>query len=175
MLVKILIGTAVVLVALVAYVATQPGEFSVSRSATFAAPAPAVFAQVNELKKWEAWSPWEKIDPAIKRSYSGADSGKGAVYAWQGNKDIGQGRMEILESTPSSKVVIKIDFIQPIEAHNTIEFRLERQGDGAKVTQAMYGPSSFLSKLVGLFCSMDKMIGQKFDEGLTSLKSIVEK
>jgi len=97
------------------------------------------------------------------------------VYAWQGNKNIGQGRMEIIESTPSSSVVIKIDFLQPLEGHNTIEFRLERMGDTAKVTQAMYGPSPFLSKLMGLFCSMDSMIGQKFEEGLASLKAIAEK
>jgi hypothetical protein len=171
----IAIIVAIVIAGILLFAANRPDTFRVERSATINSPPEKIFPHIDGFRLWEAWSPWEKIDPAVKRSYSGADSGKGAVYAWQGNKDIGQGRMEILESTPSSKVVIKIDFIQPIEAHNTIEFSLESQGGATKVTQAMYGPSTFLSKLMGLFCSMDKMIGQKFDEGLTSLKSIVEK
>lgn len=167
----VVVAVAVILI----YAATRPDSFRIERSISIKTPPEKIFPLINGFRQWEAWSPWEKVDPAVKRSYSGADSGKGAVYAWQGNKDIGQGRMEIIESTPSSNVVIKIDFLKPFEAHNTIEFRLERQGDAVKVTQAMYGPSPFLSKLMGLFCSMDKMVGKKFEEGLTSLKSIVEK
>lgn len=167
----VVVAIAVILI----YAATRPDSFRIERSISIKTPPEKIFPFLNGFRQWEAWSPWEKVDPAVKRSYSGADSGKGAVYAWQGNKDIGQGRMEIIESTPSSNVVIKIDFLKPFEAHNTIEFRLERQGDAVKVTQAMYGPSPFLSKLMGLFCSMDKMVGKKFEEGLTSLKSIVEK
>jgi hypothetical protein len=172
---KIAIIIAILIAGILIFAANRPDSFRIERSTSINAPPEKIFPLINGFHPWEAWSPWEKIDPAVKRSYSGADSGKGAVYAWQGNKDIGQGRMEIVESTPSSNVTIKIDFIQPFEAHNTIEFTLERQGDAAKVTQAMYGPSPFVSKLMGLFCSMDKMVGQKFEEGLASLKSIAEK
>ncbi len=172
---KIAVVIAILIAGILVYAATLPDTFRIERSTSIKAPPERIYPLINGFHRWEAWSPWEKIDPAIKRSYSGADSGKGAVYAWQGNKEIGQGRMEIIESTPSSIVVIKIDFIKPFEAHNTIEFTLERQGDAAKVTQAMYGPSPFVSRLVGLFCSMDKMVGKKFEEGLASLKMIVEK
>ena len=172
---KIAIIIAILIAGILIFAANRPDTFRIERSTSINAPPEKIFPHINGFHPWEAWSPWEKIDPAVKRSYSGADSGKGAVYAWQGNKDIGQGRMEIVESTPSSNVVIKIDFIQPFEAHNTIEFTLEPQGDAAKVTQAMYGPSPFVSKLMGLFCSMDKMVGQKFEEGLASLKAIAEK
>lgn len=172
---KIAITIAILIAVILIYAATRPDTFRIERSTSIKAPPEKIFPLINDFHQWEAWSPWEKIDPAVKRGYSGAGSGKGAVYAWQGNKDIGQGRMEIIGSTPSSNVVIKIDFIRPFEAHNTIEFTLERQGDAAKVTQAMYGPSPFLSKLVGLFCSMDKMVGQKYEEGLAGLKAIAEK
>jgi len=172
---KIFTIIAILIAGILIYAATRPDTFRIERSTSIKSSPEKIFPHINGFHPWEAWSPWEKIDPAVKRSYGGADSGKGAVYAWQGNKDIGQGRMEIVESTPSSNVVIKIDFIQPFEAHNTIEFKLERQGDATKVTQAMYGPSPFLSKLMGLFCSMDKMVGQKFEEGLASLKAIAEK
>lgn len=175
MLKTIAIIIAILIAVVLIYAATRPDTFRIERSTSIKASSEKIFPFINGFHPWEAWSPWEKIDPAVKRSYSGADSGKGAVYAWQGNKDIGQGRMEIIESTPSSNVVIKIDFSQPFEAHNMIEFTLERQGDTAKVTQAMYGPSPFMSKLMGLFFSMDKMVGQKFEEGLASLKAIAEK
>jgi len=172
---KIAITIGILIAGILIYAATRPDTFRIERSTSIKTPPEKIFPLINGFHQWESWSPWEKIDPAVKRSYSGADSGKGAVYAWQGNKDVGRGRMEIVESTPSSNVVIKIDFIQPFEAHNTIEFTLERQGDAAKVTQAMYGPSPFVSRLVGLFCSMDKMVGQKFEEGLASMKAIAEK
>lgn len=112
---------------------------------------------------------------AVKRTYSGAASGKGAIYEWSGNNEIGQGRIEIIESLPPTKLVLKIDFIKPIEAHNTIEFTLVTQGDSTTLTQAMYGPSSFVHKLMGVFFSMDNMIGQKYEEGFASLKTLTEK
>ena len=171
----IAIVIAVLIAAILIYAATRPNTFRIERSTSIKAPPEKIFPFINGFHQWEAWSPWEKIDPAIKRTYSGADSGKGAVYAWQGNKDIGKGRMEIIESTPSSKVVIKIDFFEPFEGHNTVEFALEPQGDTTKVTQAMYGPSPFISKLMGLFFSMEKMVGQKYEEGLATLKAIAEK
>ena len=172
---KIAIIIGVLVAGILLYAANRPDTFRIERSTSIKSSPEKIFPHINGFHQWEAWSPWEKIDPAIKRSYSGADSGRGAVYAWEGSKDIGKGRMEIVESTPSSHVVIKIDFIQPLEAHNMIEFTLERQGDATKVTQAMYGPSPFISKLMGLFCSMDKMVGQKFEEGQASLKAIAEK
>ena len=170
-----LLALAFIVLILIIVIAGRPEEFTVTRAASIAAPPEKVFLLVNDLHQWEAWSPWEKIDPAIKRTYSGAESGKGAAYGWQGNKDVGTGRMEIVESTPSSNVLIKIDFMEPFEGHDMVQFTLAPQGDGTKVTQAMYGPSPFLAKLMGLFFSMDKMVGQKYEEGLASLKAIAEK
>jgi hypothetical protein len=175
MIKAIAIAIAAVVAAILIYAATQPDTFRVERSISIKAPPEKIFAQVNGFHQWEAWSPWEKIDPAVKRTYSGADNGKGAVYGWQGNKDVGQGRMEIIESTPSSNVLIKIDFMEPFEGHDMVQFTLQPQGDTTKVTQAMYGPSPFISKLMSLFFSMDKMVGQKYEEGLASLKAIAEK
>ena len=172
---KIAIIIGILVAGILIYAANRPDTFRIERSTSIKTAPEKIFPHINGFHQWEAWSPWEKIDPAVRRSYLGADSGKGAVYVWMGNKDVGHGNMKIIESTPSSNVVIKIDFIQPFEAHNTIEFTLEPQGDAAKVTQAMYGPSPFVSRLVGLFCSMDKMVGQKFEEGQASLKAIAEK
>jgi hypothetical protein len=151
----------------------QPDTFYVERS-SLSAPPEKIFPNINSFHQWEAWSPWEKIDPAIKRTYGGAESGKGATYAWQGNKDVGTGRMEIVESTPPSSVLIRIDFMEPFEGHDLVQFTLAPQGDGTKVTQAMYGPNPFLAKLMSLFFSMDKMVGQKYEEGLASLKASQE-
>lgn len=171
------IATIVVLLiaAVLLFAATRPDSFRVQRSASFKAPPEKLFALVNDFHHWEAWSPWEKLDPAVKRTYSGAANGKGAVYEWSGNKDVGQGRMEIIESLPSSKVVLKIDFVKPFEGHNTVEFTFAAQGDATIMTQAMYGPSSYVSKLMGIFFSMDKMIGQKYEDGFANLKALVEK
>jgi hypothetical protein len=170
---------AIIIVGLIAatliYAATRPDTFRIERAIVINARPDSLFAQINGFHQWEAWSPWDKIDPAMKRSYSGAASGKGAIYDWQGNKDVGQGRMEIVESTPSSGLLIKIDFMKPFEGHNMVQFTLAPQGEATKVTQAMYGPSPFMAKLMGLFLSMDKMVGQKYEEGLASLKAIVEK
>jgi uncharacterized protein YndB with AHSA1/START domain len=160
---------------LLIYAATRPDSFRVERSITVASPPDKVFALVNNFHQWELWSPWEKVDPQIQRSYSGAPEGHGAIYAWQGNKDIGSGRMEIVESKAPSRVEIKIDFITPFEAHNTVLFTLVPQGQGTLVTQAMYGPSPFVSKLMGLVFSMDKMVGSKYEEGLATLKALAEK
>ena len=175
MLVKILIGTAVVLVALVAYVATQPGEFSVSRSATFAAPAPAVFAQVNELKKWEAWSPWAKKDPQAKQSYAGPAAGAGASMSWVGNKEVGEGRMTIVESSPNALVRFKLEFIKPFAATNSAEFSFKEEGGRTALTWSMRGQNNFIGKAMCLVFDMDKMVGGDFEAGLAGIKAIVEK
>jgi hypothetical protein len=175
MLVKILIGTAVVLVALVAYVATQPGEFSVSRSATFAAPAPAVFAQVNELKKWEAWSPWAKKDPQAKQSYAGPAAGAGASMSWVGNKEVGEGRMTIVDSSPNALVRFKLEFIKPFAATNSAEFSFKEEGGRTALTWSMRGQNNFIGKAMCLVFDMDKMVGGDFEAGLAGIKAIVEK
>jgi hypothetical protein len=170
----ILIALAVLPVILLIYAASRPKSFRVERSISVKAPAEKIFPLINELQHWESWSPWEKVDPALKRNYSGPASGKGATYEWFGNKEIGQGRMEITDSTPASRVLIKIDFLVPFEAHNTVEFKLEPQGDTTLVSHAMFGPSPYMARLMGIFFNMDKMIGQKFEEGLANLKGVAE-
>jgi hypothetical protein len=175
MLVKILIGVAVVVAALAGYVATRPSEFSVSRSATFAAPAPAVFAQVNELRKWEAWSPWAKKDPQMKQSYEGPAAGAGAVTSWVGNKDVGEGRMSIVESRPAELVRFKLEFFKPFAATNSAEFTFKEQGGRTAVSWSMSGRNNFVGKAMSVVFDFDKMIGADFEAGLASMKTIVEK
>jgi uncharacterized protein YndB with AHSA1/START domain len=175
MLKIIAIGVVVILAGILIYAATRPDSFRIERSATIKAPPEKVYAQINDFKAWTTWSPWEKIDPALKRTYSGPQSGKGAAYAWEGNKDVGSGRMEITDSAPASKIVIKLDFLKPFEAHNTAEFTITRQGDVISVNWAMYGPSPYVSKLMGIFFNMDRMVGGMFEQGLANLKSISEK
>jgi Polyketide cyclase / dehydrase and lipid transport len=171
----IAIVIAVLVVTVLIYAATRPDTFRVERSLSIKAPPEKIFPHINNFHQWQAWSPWEKIDPAAKTTYSGTNNGVGAAYEWNGNNEVGQGRMEIIESVPSSKVILKIDFIKPFEGHNTIEFTLVPQGDATTVTQAMYGASPFISKVMSLFFSMDKMVGTKYEEGLATLKTIAEK
>lgn len=175
MIKAIIIVIGVPLAALLIFAATRPDTFRIQRTTRINAPAAKIFPLIIDFRQWETWSPWEKIDPDLKRVYSGAASGKGAVYAWNGNKDIGQGRLEIIESSPPSKAVFKIDFIKPFEAHNTVEFTLASQGETTAVTQAMHGPSPYMAKLMGIFFSMDKMVGRKYEEGLANLKALAEK
>lgn len=173
---KIIVIIVLLLVAgLLIYAATKPDTFRIERSITIKAPSAKVFALLNDFHQWEAWSPWEKIDPAIKRTYRGPNSGVGAIYEWAGNKEIGQGRMEIVESVPASKMSLKLDFVTPFEAHNVVDFTLVPQGDSTVVTQAMHGPSPYISKLMTTFFSMEKMVGSKYEEGLANLKHLAEK
>jgi hypothetical protein len=160
---------------LLAYASTRPGAIHVQRAATIKASADAIFPLINDFHQWTSWSPWEKRDPALKRTYSGASSGKGATYEWEGNKQVGQGRMEITDTALPSRVRIKLDFIKPFEGHNVAEFALAPQGDSTRVTWTMDGPSRFMTKLIGVFMNMDKMIGADFETGLANLKSIAEK
>ncbi len=171
-IIAIVIG--VVIVALLAYAATRPDSFRVERSTSVKAPPEKIFANLQDFSKWSAWSPWEKLDPAMKRSHSGSTAGKGAAYAWESEK-VGTGRMEILDAAVASGVKIKLDFSKPFEAHNTAEFSLEPQGDSTLVTWAMYGPSNFMSKTMGIFMSMDAIVGKDFEKGLADLKSVSEK
>jgi uncharacterized protein YndB with AHSA1/START domain len=170
----VLIVLAVALIALLVYAAMRPDAFRVERSTVIQAPPEKVFVLIDDFHRWTAWSPWEKVDPALKRSYSGADRGKGAVYAWEGNRNVGSGRMEITESAAPAKIVIKLDFITPFEGHNTAEFTLTPGPQGTTVTWAMFGPSPYISKLMGIFISMDRMIGGQFELGLAAMKTVAE-
>ncbi|MFZ6757730.1 SRPBCC family protein [Undibacterium sp. Ji50W] len=163
------------LIAFLLYIASLPDAFRVERSLEINAASEQIFPLINDFHAWEAWSPWEKADPQVQRSYSGNDSGPGAVYAWQGNKQLGEERMEILETRPHDYLRLQINFYKPFAAQNTIEFKLESQAGKTVVSHAMFGPSNFMSKLMGTFFNMDKMVGGKFDEGLQSLKAIAEK
>ena len=166
-IVAVVLAIAVAVVLILA--ATKQDTFSVRRAATVKASPERIFSLINDFHQWGSWSPWEHKDPAMKRTYSGADSGKGAVYAWDGNKNVGSGRMEILEASPPSKVVIKLDFFAPFEAHNTAEFTMLPQGDATSLTWLMHGPAAFMSRLMQVFMNMDKMIGKDFEAGLEIL------
>lgn len=172
---RILLVVVVLIGALLAYAATRPDTFRVERAAVIKAPPAKVFALIDDFHQWAGWSPWEKLDPSMKRSHSGAASGKGAVYAWEGNGDVGAGRMEILETTAPSRVLIRLDFIKPFEARNTAEYTLRPEGEATRVTWAMYGPAPFVSKLMQVFVSMDAMIGKDFEQGLANLKALAER
>lgn len=174
-IVLIVVGAIAILIAvLLIYAATKPDAFRVERGATMQAPAEKVFPLINDFRNWPGWSPWEKLEPAMAKTLSGAASGQGAIYEWEGKK-VGQGRMEIMESVPSSKVLIKLDFLKPFEAHNTAEFTLTGQGDTTNVTWAMYGAQPFMLKVMTVFMSMDKMVGKDFEAGLLAMKTIAEK
>ena len=160
-------------VALLAYASTRPDSFRVERRIHIQAPADKVARLIADFNQWSKWSPWEKLDPDMKRTRSGAPSGPGAVYAWEGNSKVGAGRMEIMQAK-AELVVVKLDFLKPFEAHNTAEFTLQANGDQTQVTWAMFGPSPFISKLMGIFFSMDGMIGKDFEAGLANLKQAAE-
>jgi hypothetical protein len=175
MLIKVLIGLAAIIIVFVAIVAMQPSDFRVARSATIAAPAPAVFAQVNDYRNWTGWSPYEKLDPAMKKGYEGAAAGTGAVYTWAGNSQAGAGRATITESRPSELIRIRLEFLEPFAATNTAEFTFRPEGDRTAVTWSLTGTRSFMFKAIGLFMNMDRMVGGQFEEGLAQLKSVAEK
>ena len=161
---EILITIAVVIVALLAIVliiaSTKPDTVRVERSATIKAPPDKIFALINDFHQWAKWSPWERRDPQLKRTFSGAASGQGAIYAWEGNRNVGAGRMEIMEAAAQSKIVIKLDFIKPFEGHNIAEFTLSPEAGGTRVHWLMVGPAIFFSKVMQVFLSFDRMIGR---------------
>ncbi len=164
----------VVVAGVLIYASTKPDTFRVERTVTIDAPPDKIFPLIVDLKSWTAWSPYEKKDPELKRSFGPITSGKGATYSWDGNKNVGQGSMEILDAAPG-KVVIKLDFVKPFEAHNTAEFIVQPKGNSSSVTWAIYGPSPIVSKVMGLFMNMDTMIGKDFEVGLANLKALAEK
>jgi uncharacterized protein YndB with AHSA1/START domain len=166
---------AIVIAAVLILAATKPNSFSVQRATTVKAPPEKIFSLINDFHQWGGWSPYETKDPAMKRSYSGPESGKGAVYAWHGNKNVGSGRMEILDTTLPTRIVIKLDFFTPFEGHNTAEFTMLPQGDATHLTWLMHGPAVFVSKVMQVFINLDHMIGKDFEIGLANLKRLTEK
>lgn len=175
-MIKKILGVLALLIGVVVVLALrQPDSFSVQRSIEIKASPEKIFPLVNDFARWKTWSPWENKDPAMKRTVSPTSEGKGATYAWSGNRDVGQGRMEIVESTPPSKVGIKLDFMVPFEAHNESIFTFEPKGAATQVTWTMQGPMPFVSKLFGVFASMDSMVGKDFEAGLANMKAAAEK
>ncbi|HSX59359.1 MAG TPA: SRPBCC family protein [Tahibacter sp.] len=174
MLKIILLVVLVAIAALLVAAAFRPDSFRIERSITIKAAPEKVFALIDDFHRWTAWSPWEKLDPAMKREHSGSASGKDAVYAWEGNGKVGKGSMQIVESVPHSKVLIQLHFIKPMDTRSHAEFTLRPGGDTTEVNWAMYGPQPYMSKLMGLVFNMDKMIGKDFEKGLADLKSAAE-
>lgn len=172
------IFAAVVLVsvlAVLALAATKPDTFQVQRSISIQAPPEKIYPLIHDFHRWAEWSPWEALDAAMQRTHSGAPSGTGAVYTWDGNKAVGAGRMEVLGTEPPSRVKIKLDFLRPFEGHNTTDFTLVPQGGATRVTWTMQGPTPFVSKLMQVFVSMDSLIGKDFEAGLAKMKAVAEK
>ncbi len=168
---------AVALAAVLIYAATRPNTFIIQRTTSIVAPAARIHPLINDFHQWKQWSPYETKDPAMTRTFSGAASGKGSVYAWQGDKNVGTGRMEIIDSS-MSKVTVDLQFITPFKAHNTAEFSLVPNGDATHaatdVTWAMHGPLPYVGKIMHLFINMDRMVGNDFEAGLANLKTVSE-
>ena len=172
----IIVIAVIVLIGLVLVLAAaRPNEFAVERTTRIDAPPARIYPHIADFHRWAEWSPFERLDPAMKKSHSGAASGPGSVYEWEGNNKVGQGRMEILDATPPSSVTVKLDFLKPFEAHNTAKFTLVPAGSSTDVTWRMFGPSPFVTKVMGVFYNMEKMVGKDFERGLSSLKSVAER
>ena len=166
---------AVGVIGVLAYAATKPDVFTVQRSASIKAPPEKIFPFINDFHQWGLWSPYEKIDPDMKRNYGPVTAGRGATYGWDGNKNIGAGSMEIVDAPAPQRVTIKLDFMRPFEAHNIAEFTLQPAGEATNVTWTMRGPVPLFAKVIHVFINMDKMVGTQFAEGLASLKAAAEK
>lgn len=173
MIIPILIAILAIVILLVLIVALQPAAFRVERSTSIAEPATTVFANVNDLHRWQAWSPWENVDANLQRTYQGAPNGTGAIYEWVGKKT-GSGRMTIIESRPGQLVKIKLEFFKPFRATNTAEFTFLPDGGQSTVTWAMYGDKNLMAKAMHLFVSMDTIVGGMFEKGLLQLKTVSE-
>ncbi len=171
----ILLALAFIAIIFIIVIAGRPDEFTVTRAANISAPPEKIFPHVNDLHQWEAWSPWAKLDPNSKSTFSGADAGAGAAMAWEGNNKVGTGKMTITESQPSGLIRFRLDFQKPMQATNTAEFTFRPEGGQTVVTWSMTGKSNFVGKIFGLFMDCEKMIGGQFEKGLASLKSLTEK
>jgi uncharacterized protein YndB with AHSA1/START domain len=174
MLKKLFIGLAVLLAVFAIVASRQPSDFKISRSTTVNARPAKVFAQVNDFHKWQNWSPWDKMDPSMKKSFEGPAAGEGAVYSWTGNSKVGEGKMTILKSQAPSLVAIQLDFMKPMKATNLTEFSFAPEGKGTQVSWTMSGHNNFVSKAFSVFMDMDKMIGSEFEKGLAQMKAQAE-
>lgn len=172
---KIAIGLVVIVVVILGLAATKPDNFTLQRVTTIKAPPEKIMALLADFHNWPSWSPWEKLDPNMQRAYSGAPSGKGAIYSWTGNSKVGQGRMEIIDLTPPSSTTIKLDFLKPFAMASMTQFVLTPKGDSTTVTWNMNGPTPFMNKVMNVFISMDSMVGPDFEKGLAQLKAAAEK
>lgn len=175
MLKKIGIAIVVILVLIMALAATKPDTFTVTRVASIKAPPEKIMPLISDFHNWPAWSPWEKLDPNMRRTFTGAPNGKGAIYEWQGNSDVGRGRMEITDFSAPSQIDIKLEFIEPIPMTNMTGFVLTPQGESTTVTWSMTGPMPFMAKVMSVFSSMDAMVGGDFEKGLAQMKAAAEK
>jgi hypothetical protein len=174
MLQKIVIAVLVVIAGFLLFVGMRPSHFHVERSVSTAAPSDVVFPFINDFHRWSTWSPWEKLDPGMKREYSGAPAGPGAVYDWSGNDDVGVGSMRITDSQAPTRVAIALEFKQPWQASNIATFSLVPEGNGARVTWGMDGENNFMLKAVSLFMNMDEIVGKDFEAGLANLVRVSE-
>jgi len=174
MFLKILLALAVVIAGFAIVAALQPAAFRVTRSVTIAAPAAVIFGQVNDLHQWQEFSPWAKLDPAVKNTFAGPPAGVGAVFSWAGNNKVGEGRMTITESRPAELIQLKLEFIKPMAGTSVAEFTFKPDGTQTVVTWSMSGENNFLAKAMCLVVSMDKMVGGDFEKGLASLKTLTE-
>jgi uncharacterized protein YndB with AHSA1/START domain len=171
----ILAALGLFIAGVLAFAATKPDSFRVSRQTSIKAPPDKVYAVMSDFKRWSEWSPWHKLDPQMKVTYGAVTAGKGATYEWEGNDKVGAGRMEILDVTPSASIKTKLDFYRPFKAQNTAEYSLKADGDSTTVNWAMYGENNLMSKVMHVFMSMDSMVGKDFEEGLSNLKTVAEK
>ena len=171
----ILIVIAGAIAAILIFAATKPDVFRVQRSLAIAAPPDKIFPHLLDFQRWPSWSPYEKKDPNMKRSFSGPATGPGAIYAWDGDKNVGAGRIEVTEVTPNARLAFDLVMLKPFQARNKGEFTLEPQGNGTRVTWAMHGPAPYFTKLMQVFCNMDRMVGGDFEKGLADLKTVAEK
>lgn len=175
-MIKTIAIVAVLLVAAVLiFAAFRPDQFRVQRATTVMAPPEKIFALISDFKRWSAWSPYENKDPGMQRTYGGAPEGRGATYAWDGDGSVGRGRMEITEAAAPSKVAINLDFTRPFEAHHRVVFSMVPKGEATEVVWDMQGPANYVSKLIGIFIPMDRMVGADFEAGLANLKALAEK
>ena len=170
----ILLALAVIAILFIIVVTGQPDEFSIMRATKISAPPETIFPHVNDLHAWEAWSPWAKLDPHSKITFSGPENGAGAAMAWAGNNKVGEGKMTITDSQPSRTIRLRLDFQKPMQATNTAVFTFTPEGGGTGVTWAMSGKNSLVGKIFGLFMNCEKMVGCQFEKGLASLKSVAE-
>jgi Polyketide cyclase / dehydrase and lipid transport len=172
-IIVIIVGISVV--GLLLYAASRPDRFHIERSTHMAATSEAIYPYLSDFHKNQLWSPYEKKDPAMQRTFSGAESGKGSIYEFAGNREVGKGRLEIVETQAPTRVVLTLDMLEPIQGHNLVTYSIRPDGNGSEVSWAMDGDCGFVGKLMGIFFNMDKMIGKDFSTGLADLKALVEK